>query len=135
MTLTHGDLQFRDGAHLYNYGGKPYIIDFGFCRYAPFYIDLAGWFTADSLRLYYDALCAEHVFLRYEDFMERTRTAFRYTGFIYLCPSVIAWREGAAQTEKRLLQSLEIIRTGDFPERRIHYTDDLLALLIEKRKE
>lgn len=50
LTLTHGDLQMRDKTHIYNCKGTPRIIDFGFCRYAPFYIDLAGWFTADNIR-------------------------------------------------------------------------------------
>lgn len=133
LTLTHGDLQMRDGAHIYNCNGIPRIIDFGFCRYAPFYIDLAGWFTADNIKMYYDELSVRGISLKYTDFEERARTAFRYNGFIYLCPSVMDWQDGSAgQTGRRLLQSLKIILDGDFPERRIHYSDLLFHKLAKE---
>lgn len=113
--------------------GLPRIIDFGFCRYAPFYIDLAGWFTADNIRMYYDELSVKGISLKYKDFEERARTAFRYNGFIYLCPSVMDWRDDAiGQTGQRLLQSLKIILDGDFPERRIHYSDLLFHKLVKE---
>ena len=91
LTLTHGDLQMRDGAHIYDCGGSPRIIDFGFCRYAPFYIDLAGWFSRENLRVYYDTLAAQGFAPGYAGFEERARAAFRYNGFVYLCPSVMGW--------------------------------------------
>lgn len=131
LTLTHGDLQMRDGMHIYNCNGTPRIIDFGFCRYAPFYIDLVGWFTTDNIKMYYNELLARGISLKYKDFEERARTAFRYNGFIYLCPSVIDWQEGPTERiGKRLLQALKIILDGDFPERRIHYSDFLFRRLV-----
>lgn len=133
LTLTHGDLQMRDGAHIYPCGGIPYVIDFGFCRYAPFYIDLAGWFTPDSLPLYHRALTAQGIRLKYADCEERFRVACRYNGFIYLCPSVLDWRQGPTeQTGRRLMQALKIILDGDFPERKIHYSDALFAQLLRE---
>ena len=35
---------------------------------------------------------------------------------------------------KRLPQSLEIILTGDFPERKIHYLDPIFQKLLEKNR-
>ena len=134
MTLTHGDLQMRDGAHIYCCGGTPRIIDFGFCRYAPFYLDLAGWFGREDLQLYYDALCERGFTLRYADFEERARTAYRYNGFIYLCPSVMDWKTSADPKGKRLLQALYIILHGDFPERKRAYSDELLAALLREHQ-
>lgn len=131
MTLTHGDLQMRDGMHLYNCGGAARIIDFGFCRYAPFYIDLAGWFDEDNLHQYYRHLSKRGVSVRYADFEERARAAFRYIGFIYLCPSVIDWQHGPTErTGRRLMQSLRIILDGTFPERKRHYSDSLFQDLL-----
>lgn len=101
MTLTHGDLQMRDGTHVYCRNGTPRIIDFGFCRYAPFYIDLAGWFALEELKPYHRALCARGLSIRYDDFEERARAAARYNGFIYLCPSVMDWKEGPTQRDGR----------------------------------
>lgn len=133
LTLTHGDLQMHDGTHIYNCDGVPRIIDFGFCRYAPFYIDLAGWFTVKNMKLYYQELTARGFSLKYPDYEERVRTAFRYSGFIYLYPSIIDWQNGSAgQTGKRLLQSLKIILDGDFPERKINYSDSLFQKLAEE---
>lgn len=130
MTLTHGDLQMRDGAHICGGSGRLRIIDFGFCRYAPFYIDLAGWFTSETLKLSYDALRARGFSLNYGDFRERAQAAFRYNGFIYLYPSLMDWQDGPTEkTGRRLLQSLEIILSGDFPERRINYSGALFRKL------
>ena len=135
MTLTHGDLQMRDGAHIYCCGGTPRIIDFGFCRYAPFYIDLAGWFGRDELKLYYEALCKRGWTIKYADFEERARTAYRYSGFIYLCPSVMDWKAGPTeQTGKRLLQALYIILRGDFPERNRAYADELFSKILREHR-
>ena len=131
MTLTHGDLQMRDGAHVYDCAGAPRIIDFGFCRYAPLYIDLAGWFSDADLPLYHAALTARGVSVRYADFEERARAARRYNGFIYLCPSVMDWRDGPTErTGMRLLQALKIILDGDFPERTARYSPALFRRLL-----
>lgn len=135
MTLTHGDLQMQDGMHVFNCGGVPRIIDFGFCRYAPFYIDLAGWFAVKELELYHRQLVNRGVSIRYADFEERARAAFRYAGFIYLCPSVIDWQSGPTErTGRRLLQSLRIILDGDFPERRRYYSDALFQRLLDEHR-
>ncbi|HIR14238.1 MAG TPA: phosphotransferase [Candidatus Choladousia intestinavium] len=106
MTLTHGDLQTPSGSHIYDCSGEPRIIDFGFCRYAPFYIDLAGWFNEKSLYLYYNELQKSGYGLNYSDFKERARSASRYNGFIYLYPGLIAYRQGDAT---KLLEALSII--------------------------
>ena len=136
LTLTHGDLQTQDGAHIYACGGKPRIIDFGFCRYAPLYIDLAGWFTAEELPIYYDALTAKGFSLPYGEFEERSRAAFRYNGFIYLYPSIMDWQNGPTErTGKRLLQALYIIMTGDFPERRRDYSGGLFSRLLGEHQQ
>lgn len=135
LTLTHGDLQTADGAHVYDCGGKPCIIDFGWCYYAPFYIDLASYFSFEEARLYYDAMVRRGVSLRYGDFEERLRAAFRYSGLIYLCPSVMQWGQGPTErTGKRLLQMLKIILTGEFPERRIQYSDALFRQLLREHR-
>ena len=110
MTLTHGDLQTPDGSHIYDCGGEPRIIDFGFCRYAPFYIDLAGWFSEKNLVLYYYELQKSGYELRYSDFKERAISASRYNGFIYLYPSLMAYKRGDTA---KLLQTLSIILHGN----------------------
>ena len=131
MTLAHGDLQMRDGAHVYDCTGAPRIIDFGFCGYAPLYIDLAGWFSDADLPLYHAALAAQGIVLRYADFEERARAARRYNGFVYLCPSVVDWRDGPTErTGMRLLQALKIILDGDFPERTVRYSPALFRRLL-----
>jgi len=135
MTLTHGDLQMRDGAHIYDCGGKPGIIDFGFCRYAPFYIDLAGWFSPDDARIYYDVLQEKGIKLEYCEFEKRVRLTFRYMGFLYLFPSMADWQEGPTKEKgQRLLQALHIILTGEFPERRTAYSGELFQKLIREHE-
>lgn len=135
MTLAHGDLQMRDGAHIYDCGGMPRIIDFGFCRYAPFYIDLAGWFGLAELKLYHRALRDKGVDIDYAGFEDRARAAYRYNGFIYMFPSMMDWANGPTRaTGRRLLQALHIIINGDFPERRRQYSDALFARLLAGHK-
>lgn len=132
LTLTHGDIQTVDGAHIYSCSGHPRIIDFGWCHYAPFYVDLASYFTFEEAKLYYDALLRKGIELKYSDFDERLRTAFRYNGFIYFCPSVINWGSGPTErTGKRLLQMLRIILTGEFPERKIGYSQAIFNDLLQ----
>lgn len=135
LTLTHGDLQTVDGAHVYDCGGRPRIIDFGWCYRAPFYVDLASYFSFEDAKLYHAALVRRGVELKYSDFDERLRAAFRYNGFIYFCPSVMNWGEGPTErTGRRLLQMIKIILTGEFPERRIGYSDAVFAQLLEEHQ-
>ena len=136
LTLTHGDLQTIDGAHVYDHSGTPYIIDFGWCRYAPFYIDIAGYFSFEDARYYYQALISRGISLHIRDFDERLRAAFRYYGFIYLYPSLMQWSKGPTElTGKRLLQILKIILTGNFPERRARYSDELFVRLLAEHRQ
>jgi len=136
MTLTHGDLQMRDGAHVYNCDGMPGIIDFGFCRYAPFYIDLVGWFSSTDAKIYYDVLRGKGIRVSSREFEERVKTAFRYIGFLYLFPSMADWQEGPTkQKGQRLLQALHIILTGEFPERRRAYSRELFQRLIREHEK
>lgn len=45
------------------------------------------------------------------------------------------WQDGPTnRIGKRLLQSLKIILDGDFPERRIHYSNFLFQKLVEEYK-
>lgn len=135
LTLTHGDLQTADGDHIRNCGGRPRIIDFGFCRYAPFYIDLASYFTLAEAESYHAALTALGFPLKKADFRERLRAAAPYAGFVYLFPALMQWGDGPTeQTGRRLLQLLKIIFSGDFPERRNHYSDSLFAALLAQHR-
>lgn len=96
MTLTHGDVQDIDGSHVYNVDLHPYIIDFGFSRYAPFYIDLADYFSLDEAHLYRQALDARGIRIGHDDFEERFKIASKYPGFIYMFPAIMQWKRGSA---------------------------------------
>lgn len=136
MTLTHGDLQTIDGDHIHYRGGTPYVIDFGWCRYAPLYVDLATFFADADARLYFDALAAHGVPLRWPAFEDRLRAARRYGGFIYLYPALRQWGTGpTAQTGKRLLRLLKIMLTGGFPVCRTGYPDALFARLLAEHRQ
>lgn len=133
LTLTHGDLQPADGSHVREYNGEPYIIDFGWCHYAPFYIDLVSYFNQEDSRMYYKELISNGVALSFADFYERLRAAFRYSGLIYLYPSIRQWSSGPTElTGKRLLQMLKIVLTGEFPERKIDYSSQLFSKLLNE---
>jgi len=106
LTLTHGDLQNMDGDHVYNVNGEPYLIDFGFARYAPFYIDLVDYFSVENAVLYHQALTARGFHIHLNDFEERFQTAFKYPGFIYMFPSIMQWKRGS---EGRLINLLNRI--------------------------
>ena len=71
MTLTHGDLQSIEGDHVYNIQEVLYIIDFGFARYAPFYIDLVDYFSFENADLYHKALTSRWFSVNVKDFDER----------------------------------------------------------------
>lgn len=103
LTLTHGDLQSIDGDHVYNVAGKPCIIDFGFARYAPFYIDLVDYFAPDDSRLYHRALQRAGKAPGWSDFEDRFRAAYPYPGFIYMYPSIAQWMRGSDERLRRTL--------------------------------
>lgn len=94
MTLTHGDIQRIDGSHVYNVEGRPYIIDFGFCRYAPFFIDLVDYFSLEEALFYRQALADQGVHMPPRDFEARFRAAAKYPGFIYMFPGIMQWKRG-----------------------------------------
>ena len=81
LRLIHGDLQNIEGEHVYNIDGKPYIIDFGFVRYVPFYIDLEDYFSFKNVELYHKAFTARGFSLNSKDFEERFIPVFRYHMF------------------------------------------------------
>ena len=106
MTLTHGDVQDVNGSHVYPIGLHPYLIDFGFSRYAPFYIDLADYFSLEEAEFYRAALADKGYCIRKKEFEERFRTASSYPGFIYMFPAIMQWKRGS---DTRLLQCLRRI--------------------------
>ena len=107
LTLTRGDLQTIDGDHVHNVGGgNPYIIDFGFARYAPLYIDLVDYFSPEQIPLCHGALAARGVDIGMNDFEERFRAARKYTGFIYMFPSLMGWKRGEPERLARALERL-----------------------------
>ena len=109
LTLTHGDLQSLDGDHVYNVGGKPYIIDFGFARYAPLFIDLVDYFAPEQIPLCHRAYAAEGMELGLKAFEERFRAAYAYPGFIYMFPGIMQWKRGdGRKLEKGLRRILDV---------------------------
>ena len=52
VTLTHGELQDISGDHVRCFNGAPMLIDWGFGRLAPFYIDLVDFFPPEETWLY-----------------------------------------------------------------------------------
>lgn len=94
LTVTHGDLQNIDGDHVRSFGEKPMIIDWGFSRYAPFYIDLVDYFTGEEALLYLDELHRRGINLSRSDFEERYHTVSRYPAFIYLYPALMQYKRG-----------------------------------------
>ena len=94
MTLTHGDVQNMDGSHVYNIRNHPYIIDFGFASYAPFYIDLVDYFSLEGALLYRQILEDKGFHIPEKDFEERFRIASAYPGFIYMFPGIMQWKKG-----------------------------------------
>lgn len=106
LTLTHGDVQNIDGSHVYNVHEHPYIVDFGFSRYAPFYIDLVDYFSLEEALFYRQLLEDKGFRIKPKDFEERFRIASKYPGFIYMFPGIMQWKRGS---EKRLINCLEKI--------------------------
>lgn len=135
LTLTHGDLQTLDGDHVRNRGGLPCIIDFGFCRRAPFYIDLVDYFSPAEAEAYRRELARLGHAVPASEFRERLRAATPYAGFLYLFPALLQWGNGPTeQTGRRLLRLLKTILSGDFPEHRIRYSDPLFAALLAEHR-
>ena len=104
LTMTHGDLQNIDGDHVYNVKGKPYIIDFGFARYAPFYIDLVDYFTPEQISLCHQAYASRGFSVSLHTFEEQFHIAYRYPGFIYLFPGIMQWKNGSEEKLKKVIQ-------------------------------
>ena len=105
-TLTHGDVQTMDGDHVRCRGGRPVVIDFGFCRYAPLYIDLTDYFRPEEWALCWETYRAQGLRLGKQDFLEGCRTAARYPGFAYLFPALMAWKRGEPERLRRCMRLL-----------------------------
>lgn len=106
MTLTHGDVQDIGGSHVYDVDGRPYLIDFGFSSYAPFYIDLVDYFAPEEARLCQQAMAQRGHYISPAEFEERFRAASPYPGFIYMFPGIMHWKRGS---EARLQKCLKKI--------------------------
>ena len=85
------------------------IIDWGFCRYAPFYIDLVDYFTPDESMVYWEELRRRGVLLSREDFACQFHAASLYPAFIYLYPALMQFLRG---DDTRLEKLLAIFRNG-----------------------
>ena len=106
LTITHGDLQNIDGDHVYNIEEKPYFIDFGFSRYAPFYIDLVDYFTLEQIPLCYHAYAARGLRISPHTFEEQLHIAYKYPGFIYLFPGIMQWKNGSPEKLNRIIRRI-----------------------------
>lgn len=106
LTLTHGDVQDINGSHVYNVSMHPYIIDFGFSSYAPFYIDLVDYFSLDEAFLYRQVLADKGFCINPNDFEERFRIASKYPGFIYMFPGIMQWKNGSENRLKCCLRKI-----------------------------
>lgn len=106
LTLTHGDLQTISGDHVRCFKGKPVIIDWGFSRYAPFYIDLVDFFTKEEALIYWEALRSKGILLSKDTFEECFHRALVYPAFIYMYPALVQYRHGS---EGRLEQILSVL--------------------------
>ena len=107
LTLTHGDIQDVHGDHVKCFQGKPMLIDWGFCRWAPFYLDITPFFSPEEALVCYSELCGRGVSLRRSEFLEGYRMAAPYPLFIYLYPALAACKRGSADRLEKLLSLLE----------------------------
>ncbi len=103
LTVTHGDLQQINGDHVRIWHGRPMIIDWGFCRYAPFYIDLVDYFSPEESLLYWEELRRKGILLSKQEFICRFHAASLYPAFIYLYPALMHYRRGNDAKLERLL--------------------------------
>lgn len=106
LTVTHGDLQTIHGDHVRCIQGKPMIIDWGFSRYAPLYIDLVDYFTLEEAILYYEELRNRGIAISKNDFKEGYRMAAAYPAFIYLYPALVQYNRGSGARLDHLLSIL-----------------------------
>ena len=106
VTLTHGDLQDSAGDHVRCFRGRPMVIDWGFSRLAPFYIDLVDYFTPEEALLYWRELQRLGVPLRQRAFEEGYRAASLYPVFVYLYPALAQYGRGDKRKLERLLDLL-----------------------------
>jgi hypothetical protein len=105
LTLTHGEVH---GEHIMLYQGRPYLIDWGWTYYGPFYLDLPAYFTPQTVHHYHWALAEQGVELPLADFMERYHAIGRYVGFKYLCSGIWLWPPGpTAATGQRILLTIK----------------------------
>jgi hypothetical protein len=115
LTLTHGEVH---GEHIMVYQGRPYLIDWGWTYYGPFYLDLPAYFTPQTVAYYRHALAEQGVEIAEADFMERYHAIGRYVGFKYLCSGIWQWPPGpTAATGQRILLTIHWALTGTWPAR------------------
>ena len=106
LTMTHGDLQTIDGDHVRRFRGNPMVIDWGFCRYAPCFIDLTDYFTKEETRLYLEELHRLGISLSKKEFEEGVSIASFYPAFLYLYPALVQYKRGSDVRLNRLLTVL-----------------------------
>lgn len=105
-TLTHGDIQTPLGDHVRSQDGRPRIIDFGFCRYAPLFIDLVDYFSPDEWVLCWEEMENEGGDFGKSYFLKGCETASRYPAFAYLFPALMAWKRGEPQRLQKCFRLL-----------------------------
>jgi hypothetical protein len=91
LTLIHAD--FHDH-HARTYGGRDYVIDFGFAHYGPLYIDLPNYFTRDEALLYRDALAELGHDIPQATFLANYDAIHPYPGFKYFMIGLGNWCYG-----------------------------------------
>ena len=106
LTVTHGDLQTIRGDHVRRFRDRPMVIDWGFTQRAPFYIDLADFFTRQESLLYWEALRRQGSALSQASFLERWQAASAYPGFIYLYPALMQYLRGDDSRLEKLINLL-----------------------------
>ena len=107
MSLTHGDLQDKNGDHVRNFNGRPMIIDWGFARYAPIYIDLVDYFSIDETKTYLQRLRVKGYDIKDADFEERYRMASFYPALIYMYPAIMQHLDGVGARLRRILHFID----------------------------
>ena len=106
VTLTHGELQDISGDHVRCFNGAPMLIDWGFGRLAPFYIDLVDFFPPEETWLYWEELRRRGIAIQRGDFEECCHMASLYPVFIYLYPALAQYASGRKEKLHRLLSIL-----------------------------
>lgn len=106
LTVTHGDLQKMDGDHVRCFKGQPVIIDWGFGRYAPFYIDLVDYFTQEEAMVYLKELHNQGIIVSQSMFKEGYAMTRCYPVFIYMYPALEQYNRGDDTRLNALLSRL-----------------------------